>query len=65
MAKSDSPLGAAEPDLDPKQAALLKKALAKHPGGKELLDTGQEEVFSRAEVERGEVEHRDEAGGKR
>lgn len=28
----------------------------------ELLDTGQEEVFSRAEVELGRTEHRSEAG---
>jgi hypothetical protein len=31
----------------------------------ELLDTGQEEVFSRAEVERGRIEHAAEAGKKR
>jgi hypothetical protein len=30
--------------------------------GYELLDTGQEEVFSRAEVERGVTEHASEAG---
>ncbi|MDQ0462580.1 AcrR family transcriptional regulator [Caulobacter ginsengisoli] len=60
----DSVLGAAEADLDPKQAALLKKTLADHPDppGKQLLNTGQEEVFSREEVERGTVEHRDETG---
>lgn len=28
----------------------------------ELLDTGQEEVFSRTEVERGRIEHATEAG---
>ena len=28
----------------------------------EILDTGQEEVFSRTEVERGEIEHASEAG---
>jgi len=30
---------------------------------REILDTGQEEVFSRTEVERGEIEHASEAGG--
>ena len=64
MTKPASPLGDAERDLDPRQAALLKKALAKTPGGKQMLDTGQEEFFSRAEVERGQVEHKDEAGKK-
>ena len=31
----------------------------------ELLETGQEEVFSRAEVELGAIEHASEAGKKR
>lgn len=31
-------------------------------GGDELLDTGQEEVFSRTEVERGRTEHGSAAG---
>jgi hypothetical protein len=31
----------------------------------ELLDAGQEEVFSRAEVERGQIEHSSGAGRKR
>jgi hypothetical protein len=65
-APSDEPsvLGAAEADLDPRQVALLKKTLADHADepGKELLQDGQEEVFSRTEVERGAVEHKDEAG---
>lgn len=30
----------------------------------ELLETGQEEVFSRAEVELGQIEHASEAGKK-
>lgn len=58
----DSPLGDAEQDLDPNQAALLKKALAKAAPNGQLLQDGQEEVFSRTEVERGAVEHKDEAG---
>ncbi|CAN5305035.1 hypothetical protein BH10PSE1_BH10PSE1_13360 [soil metagenome] len=38
------------------------------PGGRggpedELLEDGQEEVFSRTEVEAGAIEHRAEAGG--
>ena len=65
MAKLASPLGAAEQDLDPRQAALLKKALAKKPANKEMLDTGQEEVFSRTEVATGEVEHGSTAGSPR
>ena len=62
MTDKPSPLGDAERNLDPRQAALLKKALKKTPGQGELLDTGQEEVFSRTEVETGRVEHKDEAG---
>ena len=31
----------------------------------QLLEDGQEEVFSRAEVERGRIEHKVEAGGDR
>jgi hypothetical protein len=31
----------------------------------ELLDSGQEEVFSRTEVESGRIEHHSEAGGAR
>ena len=33
--------------------------------GDELLDAGQEEVFSRTEVESGRIEHRSDAGGGR
>jgi|GEM_PF-3924161 len=32
------------------------------PDDDEVLDTGQEEVFSRAEVELGRIEHATEAG---
>jgi len=31
----------------------------------ELLESGQEEVFSRTEVESGRIEHQAEAGGRR
>ncbi|HYC73363.1 hypothetical protein [Brevundimonas sp.] len=31
----------------------------------ELLESGQEEVFSRTEVESGRIEHETEAGGRR
>ena len=58
-AMPDPLLGDAEHNLDPKQAALLRKTLAKANDSGELLDTGQEEVFSRTEVERGAVEHKD------
>jgi hypothetical protein len=34
------------------------------PEDDEVLDTGQEEVFSRREVELGEIEHSSEAGRK-
>lgn len=34
------------------------------PEDDEVLDSGQEEVFSRTEVERGEIEHSAEAGRK-
>lgn len=61
-AMPDPLLGDAEHHLDPKQAALLRKTLARAHEAGELLDTGQEEVFSRTEVERGAVEHKDEAG---
>lgn len=32
------------------------------PPDQELLEDGQEEVFSRTEVERGEIEHKAKAG---
>lgn len=34
------------------------------PEDDEILDTGQEEVFSRTEVELGQIEHSTEAGKK-
>lgn len=34
----------------------------KPAGGEELLDTGQEEVFARSEVESGEIEHDAQSG---
>ena len=37
--------------------AKAEKAAARWPEGRELLADGQEEVFSRTEVERGEIEH--------
>ena len=45
----------------PKAAGLVVGGL----GGPEdeLLDSGQEEVFSRTEVESGEIEHQAETGG--
>ncbi len=45
----------------PKAAGLVVGGL----GGPEdeLLDTGQEEIFSRTEVESGEIEHQAETGG--
>lgn len=42
---------------DPKPQNNLKPA-----GGDELLDTGQEEVFARSEVESGNIEHDAKAG---
>ena len=37
--------------------AKVAAVTARWPGGRELLVDGQEEVFSRTEVERGEIEH--------
>ncbi|MCC7268324.1 MAG: hypothetical protein IT546_13445 [Caulobacteraceae bacterium] len=47
----------------PERRALIEggKAPAGDPDD-ELLEDGQEEVFSRTEVERGEIEHRSWAG---
>lgn len=47
----------------PKPAGLVVGGL----GGpeEELLESGQEEVFSRTEVESGRIEHQAEAGGSR
>ncbi len=46
------------PDHDPPPPKTPKPS----PDDAELLDTGQEEVFSRAEVELGRIEHATEAG---
>lgn len=51
--------------LQAENVAKVKAALAREgePAGETLVD-GQEEVFSRTEVERGDVEHKAEAGEK-
>ena len=55
--------------MDPRPARKpARKAAGLVVGGlggpeDELLETGQEEVFSRTEVESGEIEHQAETGG--
>ena len=41
------------------------KTPTSEPDDAELLDSGQEEVFSRTEVEQGRIEHATEAGHRR
>ena len=44
-----------------RQAMVEGRGKKPRPKGDELLEDGQEEVFSRTEVERGEIEHRSSA----
>lgn len=46
-----------------RRAAEHDRAADEIEGGPELLIDGQEEVFSRTEVERGEIEHKAETNG--
>lgn len=55
-------------DADPKDTPPAPKPSGLVVGGlggpeEELLEAGQEEVFSRSEVESGRIEHHSEAGG--
>ena len=53
---------------EPRRPASADPASGLVPGGQstpndELLESGQEEVFSRTEVETGRIEHKAETGG--
>lgn len=51
-------------DLDPRTRRLVEAALSRAaPADDQLLDDGQEEVFSRTEVEKVTSEHQSGAGG--
>ncbi|MET0181612.1 MAG: hypothetical protein ABW199_01875 [Caulobacterales bacterium] len=57
-----------KPAKNPQEMSLKERKEAAHQekraGDGELLESGQEEVFSRSEIERGVDEHKSEAGGK-
>ena len=46
----------------PEREALVRGNKRVQAGEDELIEDGQEEVFAKAEVERGEIEHQSAAG---